>query len=345
MLEQGDRINNYLLERRIGAGSFAQVWRAHHHVLGDVVAIKVPTDSQYVRNLQREGVVVHGLNHPNIVRVIDLDPYGDPPYMVMECVDGPSLREAIDHYTASFPIPAAVAVMRGVLAALTASHEQGLIHRDIKPANILLAQPLEELATVTARAVRVTDFGLGKVGRVTTESIMQSGSLAEEAEHAIAGTLAYMAPEHKEGAEVDASSDLYSCGIVLFEMLTGKRPHGSEVPTALRAEVPSHLDEVFQGCYTRRDRRFATAVEMLSALEPDGAASDPPPLPVGAVRADVDGLKCPACRAAVSRADNYCITCGYQLVAQTPKCRHCGSFVQLGDRFCITCGENLTVMS
>ncbi len=345
MLKQGDRINNYLLDRCLGTGSFAEVWRARHHVLGDIVAIKVPMDSQYVRHLQREGVVVHGLKHPNIVRVIDLDPYGEPPYMVMECVEGPSLREAIDHYADSFPISAAVAVMRGVLGALAASHEQGLIHRDIKPANILLAHPLAELASITEQAVRVTDFGLGKVGRATTESIMQSGSLEGDAEHRIAGTLAYMAPEHKEGADVDASSDLYACGIVLFEMLTGKRPHGSEVPTALRVDAPPHLDEVFQGCYARRDRRYASAQEMLASLHRDGAVVDPPPLPVGAVRADAAGVTCPACRAVVSRVDNFCIGCGHQLVAQAPKCRHCGDFVQLGDRYCIKCGKSLTVMS
>ena len=83
-LQEGDRISNYILEARLGAGSFGEVWRARHHVFGDIVAIKIPTDTQYVRNLQREGVAVHGLQHPNIVRAIDLDPYADPPYYVME---------------------------------------------------------------------------------------------------------------------------------------------------------------------------------------------------------------------------------------------------------------------
>ncbi len=78
ILHSGDRINNYLLEKQVGAGSFGEVWRARHHVFGDIVAIKIPTDPQYVRNLQREGVAIHGLKHPNVVRAIDLDPYGDP---------------------------------------------------------------------------------------------------------------------------------------------------------------------------------------------------------------------------------------------------------------------------
>jgi len=114
-LREGDRISNYLLEAQVGAGSFGEVWRARHHVFDEVVAVKVPTDAQYVRNLRQEGVAVHGLRHPNVVRVIDLDPYGEPPYLVMEYVDGPSLREAIDRYKGLFPIPAVVAVLRGVL--------------------------------------------------------------------------------------------------------------------------------------------------------------------------------------------------------------------------------------
>ena len=92
-LREGDRISNYLLERQVGAGSFGEVWRARHHVFGDVVAIKIPTDAQYVRNLQREGVAIHGLRHPNIVRAVDMDPYGDPPYLVMEYIPGKRLDE------------------------------------------------------------------------------------------------------------------------------------------------------------------------------------------------------------------------------------------------------------
>ncbi|MCH7719566.1 MAG: protein kinase, partial [Planctomycetes bacterium] len=100
----GDRISNYILEAPVGAGSFGQVWRARHHMFDEVVAIKIPTDSQYVRNLQREGVAVHGLRHPNIVRAIDLDPYADPPYFIMEYVDGPSLRQALEAHPDGLPI-------------------------------------------------------------------------------------------------------------------------------------------------------------------------------------------------------------------------------------------------
>src|ERR1700760_407557 len=87
------RISEYVLDSRLGAGTFGEVWRAHHHVWVDqLVAIKIPTDAQYVRSLQHEGTAIHGLVHPNIVRAIGFDPYGDPPYLVMEYVPGTNLR-------------------------------------------------------------------------------------------------------------------------------------------------------------------------------------------------------------------------------------------------------------
>ncbi len=344
-LQEGDRISNYVLETRLGAGSFGEVWRARHHVFGDVVAIKVPTDAQYVRNLQREGVAVHGLNHSNIVRAIDLDPYADPPYFVMELVDGPSLRAVIDEQRGKFPVVAAVTIMRGILRALGAAHETGLVHRDVKPANILLHHPPADLATITEEAVKVTDFGLGSVGGTTTKSIMQSGSMLTEEGRSIAGTLAYMSPEQKEGKSFDARSDLYSCGIILFEMLTGERPHGNEVPSSLRREVPAVLDDVFRRCYSRVEHRFPSTHDMLDALVADTAAprgsSPPPPPPVRTGAAS----GCPGCGEAFHHDDQFCIHCGTQLVASVPRCTACQAFVRTSDRFCIFCGNDLCVLA
>jgi serine/threonine-protein kinase len=341
-LREGDRISNYLLEARVGAGSFGEVWRARHHVFGEFVAIKIPTDPKFVRNLQREGVAIHGLRHPNIVRAIDLDPYADPPYLVMEYVDGPSLRQVIDELRGGFPIPAVVTIMRGVLQALAAAHGSGMIHRDIKPANILLGQPREKIASITEQAVKVTDFGLGQIGGATAQSIMQSGSVLTDEGRSIAGTLAYMSPEQKEGKDIDASSDLYSCGLVLYEMLTGERPQGTDLPSAMRSGVPKMLDEVFRRSYARRDRRFASAVEMLAALSSDTPV--PPPLPKG--RRVVEGVTaCPDCGTATQRDDQFCIGCGQQLAASVPRCPACGGYVHHSDRFCIFCGKDLGVLA
>ncbi len=340
-LSEGDRISNYLLEKRVGTGSFGEVWCAKHHVFDDRVAIKIPTDPQFVRNLQREGVAVHGLKHPNIVRVVDLDPYATPPYLIMEYVDGPSLREVVDQYGDKIPIDACVTIMRGVLQALSAAHDAGLIHRDVKPANILLNHPLDAVAGVVEQAVKVTDFGLGIVGGHTTQSILQSGSLLTEDGRSIAGTLAYMAPEQKEGGKVDARSDLFSCGIVLFELLTGERPQGSDAPSSMRAEVPRELDEVFQRAYTHKDRRFASAREMLAALSPVGQGAPPPP---DLARAGVVDC-CRSCNTRVHRDDQFCIRCGQQLVESVPRCRACQAFVHRSDRYCIFCGHDLRVIA
>ncbi len=341
-LREGDRISNYLLEARLGAGTFGEVWRARHHVFGDVVAIKIPTDAQYVRNLQREGVAVHGLRHPNIVRAIDLDPYGDPPYFIMEYVDGPSLRAVIDQQGVKFPIQAAVTIVRGILQALTAAHGAGLIHRDLKPANILLKGPVANLALLTEQAVKVTDFGLGHVGGVTTQSIMQSGSRLTEDGRSVAGTLAYMSPEQKAGDELDARSDLYACGIILFEVLTGDRPQGNELPRTLRPEVPAHLDDVFKRSYARRERRYDSAEQMLAALSPERSRVAPPPPPVWGPHGQ--GLRCPRCERLVHRDDQFCIYCGQQLAASVPRCPKCQAYPHASDLFCIFCGKDLRVL-
>ncbi len=346
-LREGERISNYLLEVPLGAGSFGEVWRARHHVLDEVVAIKIPTDPQFVRNLRREGLAAHGLRHPNVVRVFDLDPYADPPYLVMEYVEGPSLRMVIDELKATIPIAVAIAIVRGALHGLAAAHDQGMIHRDVKPANILLNHPLDRVTSVTEQSVKITDFGLGYVGGVTTQSIMQSGSMMTQDGRSVAGTLAYMSPEQKEGGELDGRSDLYACGIVLFELLTGERPQGNDVPSSLRPEVPACLDEVFKRCYTRRERRYTSAGEMLGALTrqetppPTTARPVPPPRwvrPGGEPR-------CPGCNSAVHRDDQFCIRCGHQLVEAVPRCPSCQAYVHSRDLFCIYCGTDLRIMA
>jgi eukaryotic-like serine/threonine-protein kinase len=337
----GDRINNYLLEELVGTGSFGTVWRAKHHMFDDLVAIKIPTDADYVQNLRREGVAIHGLRHPNIVRAVDLDPYADPPYLIMEYVPGDSLRQFVDAHADGLPIETAVAIMRGVLSALVVAHEAGVIHRDIKPANILLTERVADMDKVSERSVKVADFGLGRVGGVTTQSIMQSGNHPAEKLNGISGTLAYMSPEQKEGQDTDGRTDLYSCGIVLFEMLTGKRPHGAEVPSALRSDVPERLDVLFQRCYARRERRFDNAAAMLEAL----AEVPRKPMPKGPTipTPGRPNTQCPSCHSAVEKGDQFCIQCGRQLVARIPRCPKCEAFVHVADRFCIRCGNDLRI--
>jgi serine/threonine-protein kinase len=352
--QTGDRVNNYILEVPVGSGSFGEVWRARHHIFDERVAIKIPTDPQFVRNLQREGRTVHGVRHPNIVRALDLDPYADPPYYIMEYVDGPSLREIIDAHPKGLPIVAVMPILRGIVLALQAAHDHNLVHRDIKPANILVAGGAD-LDGMTPERVKVTDFGLGQVGGVTTASIMQSGSMVTEEGKSIAGTLAYMAPEQRDGHDVDARCDLYSAAVVLFEMLTGVRPQGGDRPSEVReGGAPPFYDELFLKGYTRIERRFASAAEMLTLL--DDADRYPPTVASGASTrsastgtsrpptravAGPSGLCCPACHGLVDRRDQFCIYCGQQLVEQVPRCPSCQGYVQRTDNYCIFCGADV----
>ena len=345
----GDRVSEYVLMDVIGTGAFGQVWKARHHIWQDqLVAIKVPTDPQFVRQLQREGAAVHGLRHPNIVRAIGLDPYADPPYFVMEFVNGPSLRRYLQA-VGEISVRSAREVMRGVLQALDHAHSNGVIHRDIKPENILISGASAS-AEVPARElsrddVRVTDFGLGHAENVAAGSVMQSASLTGEGGHRLTGTIAYMAPEVRDGEAADARSDLFAVGIVLFEMLTGKRPSGAETPRQLRPDLPSWTDEVFSRLYTRRERRYQSASEVMAAM--DTAAAPPvvrsayaaAGLRYGAPAAD---RNCRNCGHRVTAEDNYCIICGHQLVTQPRRCAQCGAYPDRDDRYCILCGAALS---
>src|SRR6185295_5672388 len=161
MPTQGQRVGEYLLDHKVGGGTFGEVWRAHHHVWVDqLVAIKIPTDSMYLRELQREGGAIHGLVHPNIVRAIGFDPYADPAYLTMEYVPGTSLRPLIANKKLS--VEQSIAVMRQVLAGLDYAHESNIVHRDVKPENILINESAARDGYSTPGVVKVTDFGLGR---------------------------------------------------------------------------------------------------------------------------------------------------------------------------------------
>jgi len=352
--KSGDRVSEYVLLEQVGAGSFGEVWKARHHIWQDqIVAIKIATDAQYVRNLQREGVTIHGLKHPNIVRAIGLDPYASPPYLVMEFIDGPTLRQVIDAHPDGVPLAPALSVFRGMLQALAVAHENGVIHRDIKPANVLIASR-DDIAQATPDVVCVTDFGLGEAAGLTTTSMLQSGSVLTEGGKSISGTMAYMAPEQRDGQHVDARADLYACGMVLFELLTGKRPQGGDLPSHLRREVPKWLDEFFARCYTRLERRFASAAEMLAELDrhapsqktPGAKAVSPLPRakPVPSARGRLDEY-CEKCGNNLEPEDNFCIKCGHQVNPNPRRCPQCGSYPDPHDKHCISCGTPLVSRS
>jgi serine/threonine-protein kinase len=337
MPHAGQRVGEYVLDGRIGGGTFGEVWRARHHVWTDqFVAVKIPTDPQYLRNLQGEGAAIHGLVHPNIVRAIGFDPYAELPYLTMEYVPGTSLRPFIEKK--SLATGQVVSILRQILAGLKCAHAHNVIHRDIKPENILIHERAAREGYDAEGVVKITDFGLGKAANFAAGSIAYSSSLNSPAAKDIAGTLEYMAPEQR-GGQAEARSDLYACGVLLYEMLTGERPAGTDVPSDLNRAVPKYLDDVFRRSYARLDKRFASADEFLAALPaaPKTAVPrTPPPLPRAAGPAN-----CPKCQRRVDAGDQFCMHCGVQLVAEVLRCAKCGAFPDPGDRYCIFCGESL----
>ena len=342
------RISEYVLEERIGGGTFGEVWRARHHVWADqLVAIKIPTDPSYIRNLQREGQAVHGLSHPNIVAARGFDPYADPPYLVMEYVPGTSLRPLIENRTLS--IDHAVAVMKQVLAGVAYAHGQGVMHRDIKPENILVHERAAKEGYASPASVKVTDFGLGRAATssIGAGSIAYSQSIGGNDAKRIAGTLDYMAPEQRGGGDVDHRADLYACGVVMFELLTGEKPAGTDLPSDINSKVPKALDDVFRRAYARLEKRFGGAEDFANALEAamaEPVIQSPPPVPHREHRADVvasisgSGKQCPSCRRPTGASDQFCMHCGVQLVEWVLRCPQCGAYPDPTDRFCIFCG-------
>ena len=247
----GTRISEYILDRPLGAGAFAEVWLAHHHIWTDSqVAVKLARDESYIQYLKREGILLHKLEHPHIVRTLGLDPTHDPPYMIAEYVSGGSLRDLLKKKGRLTP-PRALEVVEEALEGLAFAHENGVIHQDLKPENILLGTD----------GVKLSDFGLGKAtSEITLSSVFRS-------EGGQAGTPLYFSPEQKQGEEVDARSDLYAMGLIFFECLTGSLPAGPEMPSEIVESLPSEFDEFYRKLCARKEKRFPSAEEALRAMD------------------------------------------------------------------------------
>jgi len=254
----------YRILRRLGSGGMANVYLAEDEDLGRRVAIKIlndryAADELFNERFRREAKSAAALSHPNIVSIYDRGEADGRSYIAMEVIEGRSLKELI-LTSGALPISEAVEYAKRILNALRFAHRNGIIHRDIKPHNILLG---------AEERLKVTDFGIARAG---ASQMTEAGS--------IMGTAQYLSPEQARGAPVTAASDLYSVGIVLYEMLTGKTPftgdspieiamkHLNEAPrppSELRPEIPPELDQIVLRALAKDPAERYQAAEEFSA--------------------------------------------------------------------------------
>lgn len=276
-LEPGDTLGPYRIERLVGLGGQAFVYEAVHTQIGRRVALKVP-QADVAERLLNEARLAVKLDHPHIVRVEDVGeapgPQGTIPYLVMEFLSGGSLAERLATAPNGLPLDEVETISRAVLLALESAHANGIVHRDVKPGNVLFDG--EGLA-------KLSDLGIGKLATAGAD-LAHSIERSQMTQGAI-GTPAYMAPEQEnpdllKGEGIDGRADLFSFGKLLFSCLTGASPTTIRPPSRLRPELDSRWDELVFNCLEEdRERRPATAREILTQLEGLRAASVPAPLP------------------------------------------------------------------
>ncbi len=275
----------------LGAGGMGRVYKVRQPNLDRIVALKLlppayAADPEWIERFTREARALARLNHPNIVQVYD---FGETapnetgerfPFLLMEFVDGVNLRQALR--TGALTAREALTIVPSVCAALQYAHDQGVLHRDIKPENILLD---------TQGRVKIADFGLAKLGGDSAPGLTLTGTGAQ------LGTAAYMAPEQIEKPhDVDHRADIYSLGVVFYELLTGELPLGRFPAPSEKAGTDPRLDTiVFRTLEKERDRRFQTATDMRTEVE--NVANHPAPEPTPAPKYGPDEwmVRCASC--------------------------------------------------
>ena len=261
--------NRYEILDVIGVGGMAVVYKAYCHRLHRFVAVKIlkrdlASDAEFRRRFHEEAQAVAMLSHPNIVSVYDVSRGDDLDYIVMELIDGITLKQYMQKKDGSLNWRESLYFITQILRALGHAHSRGIIHRDIKPQNIMVLRD---------GSVKVADFGIARIMSATQNTLTQEAL----------GSVHYISPEQARGSHIDARADIYSAGVVLYEMLTGRLPFDGDSPVSvaiqhinatplspreLNPEIPRGLEEItMKAMASRIDQRYVNAGAMLRDLE------------------------------------------------------------------------------
>ncbi len=354
----GTALGKYKILALLGQGGMAHVYRAHQVNLDREVAIKVlppwyAADRNFVERFNLEARLIARLSHPNIVTIHDFSEQDGHLYIVMELVDGGTLRQFLDALrtpasranqeglgaTGVMDVLEANRIFQPLADALTYAHEKGIIHRDIKPVNVLMDR---------ARRPILSDFGIAKVLAATKELTRPGAGV---------GTPEYMSPEQCKGEQVDGRADIYALGIMLYEALTGRTPFiGDNYPAIAHSHIYEEppdprlfnrlislpvRDVILKALQKIPEQRFHNANEMALALDHAVQAMNRGgnyQLPTPIDRAPTSPIYlCPNCERPNKPDTYFCIRCGSPLNA----CPNCHSQNKAKDRFCTKCGYML----
>ena|ERR1035437_7735159 len=232
-LTPGTKLGPYEIQSLLGAGGMGEVYRARDTRLGRDVAVKIlpesfAGDSERLRRFEQKARAVAALNHPNILAIHDIGEQGGAPYIVSELLEGESLRTALDR--GALPVRKTVEYGVQIAHGLAAAHEKGIVHRDLKPENIFLTKD---------GRTKILDFGLAKLAQIPSQSSNELTLTTLHTEAGVVmGTASYMAPEQVRGEAVDARTDIFAFGAVLYEMLCGSRAFRRDTASSIFRRTP-----------------------------------------------------------------------------------------------------------